>query len=424
MSGPAETRHDAFEALRYRDFRLLMIGKVVGVVGEQMVGVAIGWELYNRTNSPLALGIVGLVQVIPVFLFALPAGHIADRFSRKAIVAGTQALLAAAALGLAALSYTAGPIPLIYLCLAAIGTARAFRDPASSALMPNVIPQSAFTNAATWSSASWQFAIVLGPAAGGILMGATGRPWIVYALDVVAGLAYLLCVAAVRAPSAPAPETREKLSLRSLAAGLTFIWRTKAILAAITLDMFAVLLGGATALLPIFARDILHVGPVGLGWLRAAPSIGATLMALVLAHRGPFERAGRTLLWVVSGFGVATIVFGLSRSFPLSLAMLATLGGLDQVSVVIRGTLMLVRTPDALRGRVNAVHNMFVGASNELGEFESGVAAALLGPVIAVAGGGVGTLLVVVAIAAIWPEVRRLGRLQEPEPEEVEVAAS
>ena len=210
-----------------------------------------------------------------------------------------------------------------------------------------------------------------------------------------------------------APGPRERLSFESLVAGLTFIRRTKVLLAAITLDMFAVLLGGATALLPVFSTDILHVGPVGLGWLRAAPSIGATLVALVIAHRPPFERAGRTLLWVVAGFGVATVVFGLSWSFPLSLLMLATLGGLDQVSVVIRGTLLLVQTPDALRGRVNAVHNVFVGASNELGEFESGFVAHFVGAVATVAAGGVGTILVVLLIAAIWPEVRRLGRLQE-----------
>ncbi len=413
MSEPLQPRHDAFEALRYRDFRLLVAGKFVSVVGEQMVGVAVGWELYERTNSAFALGMVGLVQVLPVFMFALFAGHLADQISRKMLVAAAQGLLAVAALGIAALSYHSGPIPLYYVCLFAIGTSRAFRDPAASALVPSVVPPVAFTNAATWSSAAWQFAVVLGPAAGGILLGLTHHPWVVYSLDVVMGLSYLILVSLIRVAPRAAGAVREKLSWTSLAAGLNFIRNTKVILAAITLDMFAVLLGGATALLPIFAKEILHVGPFGLGWLRAAPSIGATIVALFIAHRPPFERAGRTLLWVVGGFGVATVVFGLSKSFPLSLAMLALLGGLDQVSVVIRSTLMLVRTPDSLRGRVNAVHNIFVGASNELGEFESGVAASLVGPVIAVAGGGVGTLLVVIGIAIFWPEVRRLGRLQE-----------
>lgn len=413
MSSGSETRHDAWAALRSRDFRLLAGGQLVGMIGEQMVSVAVGWELYERTDSAFALGMVGLVQVIPIFLLALVAGHIADRFDRKTVVAYSQALLAVAALGLAVLSYVAGPIPLYYVCLFLIGTARAFRNPAASALIPHTVPEEAFANAATWNSGSWQLALVLGPAAGGFVLAATHRPYVVYACNVVAGMLYLLLVAMIRARSAPERATLEKFSIESMSAGASFIWRTRVILAAITLDMFAVLLGGATALLPIFARDILHVGPSGLGWMRAAPSIGAILMALGLAHLPPFERAGRTLLWVVGGFGLATVVFGLSTSFLLSLAMLALLGALDQVSVVIRGTLLLVRTPDALRGRVNAVHNMFLGASNELGEFESGVAAALFGPVVAVAAGGVGTVLVVLLIAMFWPEVRRMGRLQE-----------
>jgi MFS family permease len=405
----APEKHDPFAALRFRDFRLLAIGKFIAVVGEQMLGVAIGWEIYERTGSAFALGMVGFVQVLPVFLLAMPAGHIADQFRRKAIIAGAQAVLAVSALGLAALSWVAGPLPLVYLCLFGIGTARAFRDPAVSSLLPHTVTPAAFPNAATWSSSAWQLAVIFGPALGGFLIAWTHHPAYVYALDVVAGVTYLLLVVAIRS-RVPKME-REAFSLRSFVAGGAFIWRTKVILAALTLDMLAVLLGGATALLPIFAKDILQVGPAGLGWLRAAPSAGAVVVAFVVAHRPPFERAGRALLWAVAGFGAATIVFGLSTSFPLSLAMLALLGGLDQISVIVRGTLLLVRTPDALRGRVAAVHNIFVGASNELGEFESGVAAALVGPVIAVAAGGVGTLLVVAAIALTWPEVRRLGRL-------------
>jgi MFS family permease len=407
-------QHDPFAAMRFRDFRRLVTGQLVSVFGEQMVTLAVGYELYERTGDVLTLGMVGLVQVIPIFVLALPAGHIADRFDRRKVVAASQAVGAAAALGLTVLSFQNGPIWPYFLCLFFIGAARAFRNPAASALLPQTVPPDAFSNAATWNSASWQLAVVTGPATAGLLLGVTGSPAVDYGLDVLAGLAYLLLVASL----APAPprESHEELSLKSLGAGLTFIWRTREILAAITLDMFAVLLGGATALLPVFAKDILHVGPVGLGWLRAAPSIGAVLVAAVIASRPPFRRAGRTLLWVVAGFGAATVVFGLSTSFLLSLAMLALLGGLDQVSVVIRGTLLLVRTPDALRGRVNAVHNMFLGASNELGEFESGVAAAALGPVLAVAGGGVGTVLVVLLIAICWPEVRRLGSLAPSEP--------
>jgi MFS family permease len=411
-SSAAPPRHDPFEALRFRDFRLLAIGKFVAVVGEQMLGIAIGWELYERTGSAFALGLVGFVQVLPLFLFALPAGHVADQLPRKAIIASAQMLLAAAAFGLAVLSTTVGPLPLVYLCLFAIGVARAFRDPAVSSLMPHTVTPDAFPNAATWSSGAWQLAVIFGPALGGLVIAITHRPAVVYALDAITGAVYLFLVLGIRS-RVPKSE-RETFSFRSFLAGGAFIWRTKVILAAITLDMFAVLLGGATALLPIFAKDILEVGPTGLGWLRAAPSIGAVLVALTIAHRPPFERAGRTLLWAVAGFGAATIVFGLSRSFLLSLAMLAILGGLDQISVIIRGTLLLVQTPDALRGRVAAVHNIFLGASNELGEFESGVAAALFGPVVAVVAGGIGTVLVVTLIATSWPEVRRLGRLTAP----------
>ena len=392
-SSRSRERHDPFQALRFRDFRLLAIAHFVGVLGEQMVGVAIGWELYERTGSALALGMVGLVQVIPVFLFALPAGHVADRFNRKAIVAVTQCVFAVAAMGLVLVSRATGPIWLMYLCLFAIGAARAFRNPAASTLLPHTVPNEAYQNAATWNSGSWQLAVVCGPALGGFVLGWTGHPFVVYAVDVVASLMYLVLVAAMHV--SPRPEQHEEITLRSFGAGATFIWRTREILAAITLDMFAVLLGGATALLPIFARDILFVGPTGLGWLRAAPSIGAMISAFAIASRPPFRRAGWTLLWAVAGFGAATIVFGLSRSFGLSLLMLATLGALDQISVVIRGTLLLLRTPDALRGRVYAVHNMFLGASNELGEFESGALAAVFGPVIAVVGGGIGTLVVV-----------------------------
>jgi MFS family permease len=404
-------KHDPFAAMRFRDFRRLMTGQFVIVFGEQMVTIAVGYELYERTDSMLALGMVGLVQVVPIFLFALPAGHVADRFDRRRVAAAAQGIATAAVFGITALSYLEGPIWPYFVCLFFIGLARSFRNPASSALMPQIVPPHVFTNAATWSSGAWQLSTITGPAMGGFVIALTGLPATVYALDVVAGVVYVLLVLSLSRH--PAREEREELSLASIAAGATFIWRTREILAAITLDMFAVLLGGATALLPVFARDILHVGPVGLGWLRAAPSIGAVLVAAVIASRPPFRRAGRTLLLVVAGFGAATVVFGLSTSFPLSLLMLATLGGLDQVSVVIRGTLLLVRTPDALRGRVNAVHNMFLGASNELGEFESGVAAAAFGPVLAVAGGGVGTVVVVLLIAIFWPEVRRLGTLHE-----------
>jgi MFS family permease len=411
LSMSAPQKHDPFAALRFHDFRLLTIGKFINVLGEQMLGVAIGWELYERTNSAFALGMVGFVQVLPVFLFALLAGHVADQFRPRSVITIAQVLLTVAALGLAVLSTVAGPLWLVYSCLFIFGAGRAFVNPAISSLLPHTVEREAFPNAATWSSSAWQLAVIFGPALGGLLIGWTHRPALVYGVKVVSGIIFLLMVARINAQVPRA--AREALSLRSIAAGTTFIRRTKVILAAITLDMFAVLLGGATALLPIFAKDILHVGPAGLGWLRAAPSMGAVVVALFIAQRRPFEHAGRALLWAVAGFGAATIVFGLSTSFLLSMAMLVLLGGLDQISVIIRTTLLLVQTPNELRGRVAAVHNVFLGASNELGEFESGVAASLFGPVIAVAAGGVGTIIVVALIALAWPEVRRLGRLGE-----------
>lgn len=417
---PPYTRHDPFAALRFRDFRLLMIGTFVTVIAEQMLNVALGWELYERTRSPLMLGLVGLVQVLPVLALALIAGHTADRFDRKRIVVLTMLTIALCTLGLTVLSYSSGPLLFIYGCLLIIGVARAFQSPAVSSLTAQVVPAEYFSNAATWESSAWQASSIIGPALGGFLIAVQKQATGVYALVATLILAVGLMLGLLR-PRPVAP-SEEELSLDSLLAGARFIWNTKIILASITLDMFAVLLGGATALLPVFARDILLVGAEGLGWLRAAPAVGATLAGLSLAFLPPFRHAGRTLLLVVAGFGLATIVFGLSRSFALSLLMLALLGALDNISVVIRSTLLLTRTPDSMRGRVNAVHFVFIGISNELGAFESGVAAALFGTIGAVVGGGIGTILVVGAVALLWPEVRRLGRLNDfEEPPAVEM---
>jgi MFS family permease len=409
VSGDA---HDPYRALRFRDFRLLFIGTFIASIGEQMVNVAIGWELYVRTGSALALGFVGLVQVLPVLVLSLPAGHLADRLNRKAIVMVSQFLLVLASLGLTALSYMHGLLLLIYACLLLIGIGVAFNNPAASTLIPEAIPEQEFENAARWSSSSWQLAAVVGPALGGFVIALGHGTGLVYGLNAAASLIFLLLIILFRGRRRQVPAS-EGTTLSSLLEGIRFLRQTHVILAAITLDMFAVLLGGATTLLPIFARDILHVGPTGLGWLRAAPSIGAVCVSIGLTHLPPFKQAGRTLLGTVACFGLATIVFGLSRSFWLSLLMLFLLGGFDNISVVIRSTLLLTRTPDALRGRIAAVNALFIGASNELGGFESGLAAQLFGPVLAVAGGGVGTLLVVLCIALIWPEMRRLRSLSE-----------
>lgn len=403
---------DPYAALRFRDFRLLLVGRFISSLGDQMLSFAIGWELWLRTSSELALGMVGLVQVIPIILFSLPAGHVADQHNRKRIILFTQSLLAACALSLTLLSYFTGPLVLVYLALFGIGLARAFNSPAASTLLPQTVPPAVFTSAATWSSSAWQFAAVVGPALAGGYVALFHRVTAIYLFDAIACITFLVLVVMIKGRQLAL--SRKAATWDSLKEGINFIRSTKIILAAITLDMFAVLLGGAVTLLPVYATDILKVGPEGLGIMRAAPSIGALMMAITLAHLPTFQHAGRTLLFAVAGFGVATIIFGLSTIFLLSVAMLLTLGALDNISVVIRSTLMLTLPPDEMRGRTSAVNSIFISASNELGGFESGAAAALFGPVLAVVGGGIGTILVVLGVAKVWPEMRNLKSLDVP----------
>ncbi|MDZ8070646.1 MAG: MFS transporter [Nostoc sp. DedQUE08] len=404
-------QHDPFAAFKFRDYRLFTIGRLVLFVGSQMQTVAIGWELYERTNSAIALGGVGLAQVLPMIVLTLIAGDVADRRDRKVTMLLSVMLLALCSLALGVLSYTKGAIFLIYACLVFTGVARAFLKPASDALMWQLIPVTAFTNAATWNSSSFQLAAVIGPAFGGFGIALLGSATGVYVLAAIAALLCFILTLAIKQQKVT--RATEPISFKALAAGAKFVWQNQLILAAITLDMFAVLLGGAIALLPIFAKDILHVGPVELGYLQAAHSIGALTMAITLAYLPPLRKAGPALLWSVVGFGVVTIIFGLSRSFWLSMLMLILGGALDSISVVIRHTLVQIRTPDHLRGRVAAINSVFISASNELGGFESGLTAALFGPVISVVGGGIGTILVVIATAMIWPGIRKLGALQE-----------
>jgi len=403
----AET-HDAYAALRLPDYRRLLSGAVLASLGAEMLHVAIGWELYQRTNDAMALAYAGLAQFLPVLLLALPAGSAADRFSRKHLLVAAQALLALAAVGLAALSFWEGPVAFIYVCLVLIGTSRAFSAPARQSLVPQVVPLDLLPNAIAWNSTGWQLATIGGPAIGGLVLS-----WFIPAAAyVLAATMALICIAMV-AGIRPRPFERPlgAASLAGLLAGVKFVWRTKPILATMSLDLFAVLLGGATSLLPIYARDILGVGPWGFGWLRAAPALGAVVMALALAHSRPFERPGRAMLAAVAGFGGATIVFGLSEMFWLSFLMLCCIGALDNISVVIRGTLVQTLTPDAMRGRVAAVNIVFISSSNELGAFESGLVAALAGPVASVVVGGTGSILVVLIVATLWPQMWRLGRL-------------
>jgi MFS family permease len=414
MSSQNTKHHDPYAALRNRDFRLLLTGRFITAFGNEMLTFAIAWELWLRTHDSFALGMVGLMQVIPVILLSLPAGHVADQYNRKRIVLITELFLALCVLGLGWLSYTQGPLYLIYTLLLGIGIARAFNDPASSTLLPQTVPPHLFTNAATWSTSSWQFASITGPALSGLLIGFLHSVTFVYIFDALAAITFCVLLTMIKGRQLALAE--KSATWKSLVQGFRFMRETKVILAAITLDMFAVLFGGAVALLPIYATDILHVGAQGLGILRAAPAVGALLMAFLLAHLPPMKNAGRTLLLAVTGFGLATIVFGLSTSFLLSIAMLASLGALDNISVVIRGTLLLTQTPDAMRGRISAVNSIFIGISNELGSFESGVAAALLGPILAVVAGGIGTILVVLIVARAWPEMGQLKTLTPERP--------
>jgi MFS family permease len=356
---------------------------------------------------------VGLVQVVPVILLSLPAGHVADQYNRRRIVLIAQLSTGLCALGLAYLSFTQGSLVLVYLCLFGIGVARAFNDPASSTLVPETVPPHLFSSAATWNSSTWQLASIVGPAVAGIIVAFAGNVTYIYVFDAIGAIIFTIMLSLIkgrRLPLAPKSATWS-----SLTEGFRFMRDTKVILAAITLDMFAVLFGGAVALLPIYATDILHVGPQGMGVMRAAPSIGAILIAFLIAHLPPMKNAGQILLWAVAGFGVFTIIFGLSTWFWLSVLMLALLGGLDNISVVIRGTLLLTHTSDEMRGRISGVNSIFIGISNELGSFESGFVAALFGPVIAVVAGGIGTILVVMTVAKFWPEMRNLKTLDVPD---------
>ncbi|MDO9303629.1 MAG: MFS transporter [Anaerolineales bacterium] len=408
-----EERRDPYAALRFLDFRLLLTGRFITSFGTEMLSFAIAWELWLRTHSAFSLGLVGLVQVIPVILLSLPAGHVADQYNRRRIVLVAQLSKGLCALGLAYLSYTQGSLVLVYLCLFGIGVARAFNDPAASTLVPETVPPHLFSSAATWNSSTWQLASIIGPAVAGLIIAFADNVTIIYVFDAMGAIIFTIMLSMIKGRQLLL--ARKSATWSSLIEGFKFMRDTKVILAAITLDMFAVLFGGAVALLPIYATDILHVGPQGMGIMRAAPSIGALLMAFLIAHLPPMKNAGRTLLLAVAGFGVFTIIFGLSTWFWLSVLMLALLGGLDNISVVIRATLLLTQTPDEMRGRISGVNGIFIGVSNELGSFESGFAAALFGPVIAVVGGGIGTILVVLLAAKTWPEMRNLKTLDVPE---------
>lgn len=431
----------AYAVLRNQDFFRYLIGRFVAALGQQMLVVAIDWELYQRTHSALPLALVGLSQMIPMILCTIPAGHFADTFNRKTIIMVTTLVLSAASVGLTLASALLGNVAWIYFFLVIIGAARTFLWPASAAFVTSLVPRHLFARAVTFNSGAFQFSCVVGPVAFGAIIAMTphadagihSTAWSIYAVNALASLVCFILVVPIKHIHKARPA--EPVSARSLVEGFNFVYRSKIILGIITLDMFAVLLGGTVTILPIYARDIFSTGASGLGWLRNAMAIGAVICAFIIAHRPPLQKAGRAMLWSVVIFGVTTILFGVANQnclghflpntfwFWFGFTMLALAGFVDNISVVVRQTLVQILTPDEKRGRVSAVNSLFIGTSNELGGFRSGIVAYLFtrpsflgdaaatGAIISTVTGGIGTILVVIAVAWIWPEIRKYGKL-------------
>lgn len=445
---------DPYAALREVGYRRYLIGNFLTNIGRQAVSIAATWQIYQWTHSATALGLVGLVNVIPLLLFVLPAGALADRVDRRTIIvrgmAATSllslalaavshyeaaiprlALLDAANAGLrsialvfeqqvdpSALTFDKPALPLVYLLLLLHAVVRVIASPARGSIVPLLVPTRSLSNAVTWSSSTFELSTVVGPALGGLIVAASGYS-LVYALDVVCALSLAWALRGVSLRSAPAAAAPSGQNTGTLA-GARFIWRRQPLLAAMTLDMFAVIFGGAVILLPIYADQILHVGPAGLGWLRAAPALGAITMAFVVAHSEPWRRPGLVMLWSVVGFGAAMIVFGLSSSLWLSLLALFLSGACDNVSVVVRHSVVQLLTPDFLRGRVTSVNQLFIGSSNEISALRAGLIAALLGPVLAATLGGLGSIAVAAAVALVWPGLKTLPPLHQLDSEGAE----
>jgi MFS family permease len=444
-------RGDGFKAFRVKGFGRYWFGSVASILGQQMLSVAIGWELYEVTRSATALGLVGLAQAIPIVGLALWSGSLADRYNRRNLVLIAQAMMASSAAAMALVSsrilvvpdvfpvrfanriisaiavglgesnssFEDPRLPVFFLLLFTIGISRVLNNPSRVAIVPRLVPGDALTNAVTWNSSAMHIAATIGPAVGALLVSLASPSNFQYATAYTADFigALVMFVAFWGLPKEvgepmrkpPSQTGTERLNWLD---GARHVFRERVLIASITLDMLAVLFGGCTALLPIFAREILHTDVVGYSWLRAAPSIGAFSMGFFLAYRPPRNHVGLTLMFSVVAFGLATLGFGLSKNYALSLFMLGLLGAFDNISVVIRNTLVQMRTPDELRGRVSAVNGVFIGTSNELGALESGFTAAMWGPVPSVVFGGFATIFVVILISRIWPELTRLETLE------------
>jgi MFS family permease len=403
-------------AFTYPAYVLYQLARFSIVLATEMQAVAIGWQVYEITKRPLDLGLVALSQFLPGILLFLVSGYTADRFERrKVLTVGYAAFATCSALLLAISLHGSHSVYPIYLVSALVGIVRCFNAPASRAILPLLVPEEHFSSAFTWGATIMQIATVLGPAAGGVIYALFRGPAAVYAGAMLTAATAAVSMLGVKPQFRPRP--REAFSWKTVLAGMHYIWQEKLVLGSISLDMFAVLLGGAPWLLPAFARDILHAGPWGLGLLRSGQAIGGTAMAVLLAYRPLRGRVGVKMLWCVAGFGVSTILFGISHNLALSMIALILVGATDMVSVVVRGVLIQLATPNEMRGRVNAVDMIFIGTSNELGGFESGVTGQWLGIVTAVVVGGIGSLVVTAVWTALFPEIRKLDRLPTTENE-------
>jgi MFS family permease len=401
-------------AFQYPSFRLFMTARFLVTLSSEMQAVAVAWQVYSITHRPLDLGLVGLAQFLPGVLLFLVSGQTADRIARQRILQTCYGAFSLCSLLLVAFTLrgVSSALP-IYLALLFNGSIRAFNGPAGQAFLPQLVPEKDFPNAVAWSASTFQTATILGPIAGGAIYGWTGSPLAVYTCAAVACGVALLLTSAIRVRSVARPPVAASAGM--VLDGLRYMWRNKLILGTISLDLFAVLLGGAVALLPVYAREILKVGATGLGVLRSASGLGAVTMAVVFAHWPLRRRAGAAMLWCVLGFGIFTIVFGLSRNLALSMAALVLAGACDMVSVIVRHTMLQLATPDDMRGRVSAVNMIFIGTSNEVGQFESGLTAQWLGTVPAVVVGGLGTIVVVGLWAWLFPALRRVDELAAPQ---------
>lgn len=397
---------DTYAPFRHRDYRRFIAMVLIASLCQQSLGVAVGWDIYERTGSALALGWVGLAQFIPVLALFLPAGHLADRHDRRRVVAASLILWVAAAALLLAVSWRSAPVFWVYAALVAIGASTVLNRAGRDALLSQLVPADTLVRAVMWNSTVFQTASVAGPSLAGLLIAAGGSAMTVYAFN-LAGMLVAMGLA-LSIHHHPLVAGKRPSTLHDLFGGLAHVWRTKVVLGLITIDLFAVLLGGAVALLPIYAKDILQVGATGLGWLAAAPAIGAVSMGMLQARARTYAHAGRAFVWAVMVFGFATIVFGLSRWYWLSMIALIVVGAADNVGAVIRQTAVQLYTPDELRGRVSAVNRVFISSSNELGAVESGLLASLTNPVFTVVAGGVAVLVIAAIGFKLFPDLRQL----------------